>query len=408
MPIKKTLINLANTVKNQAQTKANQSQDRVVSGAATAASFLPYVKWIIAGVLIIVLIVILGSAASGFQNAAETLTRSAADCDPVPSDGEIDKYFTGQGRPLSEDQKSNMNRGKAGNGCKKQGSGFNGEAYPPTPGIVTEWFNAYRDGPPRYHQGMDIASSCDAPIYAFTGGEVVKVVMGTEARSSSESYAYPMGEIIIKHTESFSTRILHTKASTTTVKVGDIVSAGQQIATQWTNGPSTGCHLHIEAHVDGKAVDMNKFLADCGFVYNKEKSFNEFPEAPVMCGALGGTEAGEGGDIKTYAKSQMGVINGVSSSSVESEFQCLNNLWNRESNWRPTALNPAFAPSKSPIPENQAYGIAQAAPGSKMATEGADWKTNPQTQVRWGLKYIKDRYGTPCAAWAHSEAVNWY
>jgi hypothetical protein len=55
-----------------------------------------------------------------------------------------------------------------------------------------------------------------------------------------------------------------------------------------------------------------------------------------------------------------------------------------------------------------AYGIPQALPGSKMASAGADWQTNAQTQVNWGLGYITGRYGTPCAAWQTSQAKGWY
>jgi hypothetical protein len=58
--------------------------------------------------------------------------------------------------------------------------------------------------------------------------------------------------------------------------------------------------------------------------------------------------------------------------------------------------------------ESGAYGIPQAWPGSKMATEGPDWMTNHETQIRWGVKYIATRYKAPCGAWAHSEAHNWY
>jgi uncharacterized protein YabE (DUF348 family) len=79
------------------------------------------------------------------------------------------------------------------------------------------------------------------------------------------------------------------------------------------------------------------------------------------------------------------------------QFSCLTNLWNRESMWRVDALNPSGA-----------YGIPQSLPGNKMASAGADWQTNPVTQITWGLGYIKDVYGTPCAAWGHSEATNWY
>ena len=79
------------------------------------------------------------------------------------------------------------------------------------------------------------------------------------------------------------------------------------------------------------------------------------------------------------------------------QFGCLDQLWTRESNWRVTAQNPSGA-----------YGIPQALPASKMASAGADWRTNPITQIRWGIGYIADAYGTPCAALAHSYRYNYY
>ena len=82
----------------------------------------------------------------------------------------------------------------------------------------------------------------------------------------------------------------------------------------------------------------------------------------------------------------------------ESQFGCLDSLWTRESNWSVTADNPS----------SSAYGIPQALPGSKMSSAGADWATNPVTQIRWGLGYIEDRYGSPCAAWGHSQARGFY
>jgi uncharacterized protein YgiM (DUF1202 family) len=90
------------------------------------------------------------------------------------------------------------------------------------------------------------------------------------------------------------------------------------------------------------------------------------------------------------------------------QLQCLVTLWNRESNWNYKAINPAFSPSKPNTPAHQAYGIAQAAPGSKMTSAGADWQTNPRTQIVWGLDYIKTRYGTPCSALNHSNLRGWY
>jgi hypothetical protein len=80
------------------------------------------------------------------------------------------------------------------------------------------------------------------------------------------------------------------------------------------------------------------------------------------------------------------------------QFNCLVALWNRESRWNVNAHNVSSG----------AHGIPQALPGSKMASAGPDWETNPRTQITWGLGYIEGRYGSPCGAWAHSEALHWY
>ncbi len=80
------------------------------------------------------------------------------------------------------------------------------------------------------------------------------------------------------------------------------------------------------------------------------------------------------------------------------QYDCLVALWNRESHWNVYAHNTSSG----------AYGIPQSLPGEKMATVADDWQTNPATQIEWGLRYIQGRYGSPCGAWAHSEAVHWY
>lgn len=84
--------------------------------------------------------------------------------------------------------------------------------------------------------------------------------------------------------------------------------------------------------------------------------------------------------------------------NAAAESLCLINLWNRESGWRTSAYNPYSG----------AYGIPQALPGHKMAAAGSDWRTSFRTQVNWGLGYIQSRYGSPCAAWQHSEDRGWY
>jgi resuscitation-promoting factor RpfB len=77
---------------------------------------------------------------------------------------------------------------------------------------------------------------------------------------------------------------------------------------------------------------------------------------------------------------------------------CLDELWTRESGFSTTATNPTSG----------AYGIPQSLPADKMAAAGADWQTSPATQIKWGLGYIAGRYGTPCSAWDHETADNWY
>jgi hypothetical protein len=84
--------------------------------------------------------------------------------------------------------------------------------------------------------------------------------------------------------------------------------------------------------------------------------------------------------------------------SQSSQWGCLQNLWNRESGWNYQAENPYSG----------AYGIPQALPGSKMASAGADWQTNPATQIKWGLGYIQSIYGTPCGAWNFELANGYY
>lgn len=80
------------------------------------------------------------------------------------------------------------------------------------------------------------------------------------------------------------------------------------------------------------------------------------------------------------------------------QFSCLESLWNKESGWNYQAENP----------DSGAYGIPQSLPGNKMSTVAGDWATNATTQIIWGLKYIAAAYGTPCSAWSHSQATDWY
>ncbi|MFE9770512.1 transglycosylase SLT domain-containing protein [Streptomyces sp. NPDC005931] len=80
------------------------------------------------------------------------------------------------------------------------------------------------------------------------------------------------------------------------------------------------------------------------------------------------------------------------------QYQCFSKIVQHESNWDVNATNASSG----------AYGLVQALPASKMASAGADWRTNPATQIEWGLDYMKDRYGSPCGAWNFWQSNGWY
>jgi len=96
---------------------------------------------------------------------------------------------------------------------------------------------------------------------------------------------------------------------------------------------------------------------------------------------------------QAYARSALGSYGWGSD-----QFSCLVSLWTQESGWRANALNSSSG----------AYGIPQSLPATKMAVVGPDWRTNPETQIRWGLAYIAARYGNAQKAWEHSERLGWY
>ncbi|MEV6310039.1 transglycosylase SLT domain-containing protein [Streptomyces sp. NPDC051840] len=99
-------------------------------------------------------------------------------------------------------------------------------------------------------------------------------------------------------------------------------------------------------------------------------------QAPTVTGA------------RSYARSRLSAA----------QYSCLDSVIRRESGWNPRAANPSSG----------AYGLMQALPGSKMASAGSDWRTNPVTQIKWGLSYISSRYGTPCGAWNFWQKNRWY
>ncbi|MDQ0801017.1 lytic transglycosylase domain-containing protein [Arthrobacter sp. SLBN-112] len=114
---------------------------------------------------------------------------------------------------------------------------------------------------------------------------------------------------------------------------------------------------------------------------------------PVVVPSVPGGAVNDPAGAKAYASGRLGAFGWG-----PDQFQCLAQLWTKESSWLTTATNASSG----------AYGIAQALPPGKYASAGSDWLTSYRTQIEWGLGYISDRYGSPCGAWSHSVALNWY
>ncbi|MFV2121084.1 transglycosylase SLT domain-containing protein [Streptomyces sp. Act-28] len=116
--------------------------------------------------------------------------------------------------------------------------------------------------------------------------------------------------------------------------------------------------------------------------------------APVLLGASGAVTA-----VTAPASAAPGSARTIAEEMVPAgQYECFSKIVEHESGWDHTATNASSG----------AYGLVQALPASKMASAGPDWKTNPATQIEWGLDYMNDRYGSPCGAWQFWQANHWY
>ncbi len=107
----------------------------------------------------------------------------------------------------------------------------------------------------------------------------------------------------------------------------------------------------------------------------------------------------DAGDFPVQGSYTVAQVKDIARQLVPSgQFQCFSNIINEESTWNYQAVNSSSG----------AYGLVQALPGSKMASAGSDWRTNPATQIKWGLGYMNERYGSPCSAWSFHQANGWY
>lgn len=215
-----------------------------------------------------------------------------------------------------------------------------------------------------HHTGLDFPAAIGTAIKAVADGRV-----------SMSTSGGPYGRhAMINHGGGLASMYAHMSSILTSV--GKTVRQGQTIGRVGATGNVTGPHLHLEARRQGRTVDPMPYLTD------GEGKVSGNASARVA---------------QTYAKNLLS-----SFGWGKGEFTPLQKLWQGESGWNYKATNPSSG----------AYGIPQALPASKMASAGSDWRTNPATQIKWGMDYIKHRpdYGSPSAAYAKwlSRSPHWY
>ncbi|MFJ2737998.1 peptidoglycan DD-metalloendopeptidase family protein [Streptomyces sp. NPDC087317] len=215
-----------------------------------------------------------------------------------------------------------------------------------------------------HHTGLDFPAPVGTSIRAVAGGTVSSVGTGGPYGNHLE----------INHGGGLTSLYAH--MSKILVKLNRVVAQGDTIGQVGATGNVTGPHLHLEARVNGRPTDP----------------------MPYLTSIRNGTKISQGiASAKNFARGALGQFGWG-----PTQFAPLERLWEGESNWRWDATNPSSG----------AYGIPQALPASKMASAGPDWRTNPATQVLWGMRYIKDRpdYGSPSAAYSKwlSRSPHWY
>jgi hypothetical protein len=181
-------------------------------------------------------------------------------------------------------------------------------------------------------------------------------------------------------------------AASTTARVADLGAAAGAAAGAAVSGSSASDSVQTEADVTATEADRAQQPVT--------RSDNRAATDPLKKDTLSlgaGNTMSRSEDLSDESPQDIARALLATYGWSDDQFGCLDSLWIRESHWNVHAANPSGA-----------YGIPQALPGSKMASAGPDWQDNPVTQIKWGLGYIQDRYGSPCGAWAHSQGHGWY
>jgi hypothetical protein len=183
-----------------------------------------------------------------------------------------------------------------------------------------------------------------------------------------------------------------------------VAATATATATTWISGPSTStasraheADVGLLLTVSGQTLQTQAFQQS---TTSQAQQAYQIRDAAAQLAAAHWNAARVKAAKKAAPRSPQRIAEAMLASFHWSsrQFSCLDPLWAHESGWNVTAYNAGSG----------AYGIPQALPGSRMASAGPDWQTNAATQIRWGLRYIKGTYGSPCAAWGHEQATGWY
>jgi murein DD-endopeptidase MepM/ murein hydrolase activator NlpD len=283
----------------------------------------------------------------------------------------------------------------------------------------------------RGHDGVDInqppGPNFGAPIYAYRAGRITYTGWGRGYGDAVFEKGNVGPEVVYGH------------MSRVVARAGQAVRAGQTIGYVGATGHAFGPHLHFGVPGGTYAGALSLLRGATNVPGGSSGALGALQDLfdPLAAitrrlrglgrGAIPGGEVGRGlvgavrdkvTDLATgWARGLVGTVGSAAGAVIGgngakayaqkalanygwgmAQWPALNALWEKESGWNPRADNPT----------SSAYGIPQALPGSKMASAGRDWRTNAATQIRWGLGYIRDIYGRPTNAWAHSQSHNWY
>ncbi|MFI8087206.1 transglycosylase SLT domain-containing protein [Streptomyces sp. NPDC086080] len=183
------------------------------------------------------------------------------------------------------------------------------------------------------------------------------------------------------------------------------IPAGQQAQVQTASLTQQAETMAIAADATAKKdaeEAARKAAAETAVEKKKEaaeKAEREAEERAEAKAAANRSATRDASSFATQASYTIAEVQAMARQMVPADqFQCFSDIVQRESSWNYMADNPT----------SDAYGLVQALPGSKMSSAGADWATNPATQIKWGLGYMNDRYGSPCGAWSFWQANHWY